>query len=230
LIDAVYPDEAELLYTYDGAGQLQNVARKEYAATTTSPVITNIECAPTGAVSKIQYANGITTTKTYKVHEQYRLDRIFTNGPQSTTTPRIIQDLPYAFDPNGNITKIVDASQTSSAKTMNYAYVRDNPLKLTDNSGKCIEDLCIGETIATVSLLAIYAPEITSYAESLTTNWGVIGTSQAIDDAKNGHYGWAAVGFLTTVKYLNLQVDIYQHLMVVSKIVAQPMQFNMPLK
>jgi len=52
--------------------------------------------------------------------------------------------------------------------------------------------------IIAVGTLAMYAPQITSYAQSLLVPLGQFGLNQATEDAKQGHYGWAAFGFATT--------------------------------
>ncbi len=79
-----------------------------------------------------------------------------------------------------------------------YSYGRNNPVIHKDPSGKCFEDLCIGEAILATSLLAQYSPQLLSFVQSLTTPVGQIGISQALDDAKSNRYGWAVFGALTS--------------------------------
>ncbi len=72
-----------------------------------------------------------------------------------------------------------------------YTYAENNPIVKSDPSGKC--PICI----VGIGALAMYAPQITSFAQSLLTPMGQYGLSQAVQEAKQGNYGWAAFGFAT---------------------------------
>ncbi len=108
------PDFSQVQYLYNSAGLLNAVNRKE-STTSWTPVVSSIDYAPTGARTLTAYANGKTTTNTYDASELYRLRT-------RVTTPGNLQNLTYAYDPNGNVMQIVDASTTLSAKTTMYAY------------------------------------------------------------------------------------------------------------
>jgi RHS repeat-associated protein len=67
-----YPDSAQVRYTYNGSGLLNQVERKEGGGSFTN-VISNIDYSPTGVPTTISYANGTTTTNTYDIANLYRL-------------------------------------------------------------------------------------------------------------------------------------------------------------
>ena len=108
------PDGSQVQYVYNSTGFLNGVNRKESTSSFT-PVVSNIDYAPTGKRTVTLYANGKTTTNTYDDSELYRLRT-------KVTTPGNLQNLTYSYDPNGNVTQIVDASSTLSAKTTAYVY------------------------------------------------------------------------------------------------------------
>jgi RHS repeat-associated protein len=110
------PDSSQVQYVYNNAGQLNQVNRKENAGGYVA-VVSNIDYAPTERRTVIVNANGTTTTNTYDAGELYRLRTKITSTPSGNQ-----QNLTYTYDPNGNVTQIVDASSTQSAKTTIYAY------------------------------------------------------------------------------------------------------------
>ena len=77
-----------------------------------------------GRPTAINHANGVDSTLTYDATELYEL----TN---KTTTDGVtdFQDLLYTYDDVGNITQIVDASDTTTAKTQTFTY--DDLYRLT---------------------------------------------------------------------------------------------------
>ena len=72
-----------------------------------------------------------------------------------------------------------------------YSYASNNPIIKSDPSGNC--PFCI----VGVGMLAMYAPQIINYAQSLATPIGQFGINQATQDFKQGNYGWAVFGFAT---------------------------------
>ncbi len=88
---------------------------------------------------------------------------------------------------------LLDPQQMNS-----YVYVRNNPAIYTDPTGKCIEDACIGESILGISYLAMaYAPQIMSFAQSLSTPLGQMGIDFARSNYQQGNYKMAAFGAVT---------------------------------
>jgi RHS repeat-associated protein len=74
-----------------------------------------------------------------------------------------------------------------------YAYARNNPLVYRDSDGNFIQFAVAAVFMA----FATYAPQITSFLQSLTTSIGQIGLIQANQDAQKGNYGIAMFGAIT---------------------------------
>ncbi|MCU0660174.1 MAG: putative toxin [Candidatus Pacebacteria bacterium] len=121
----VYPDMSEIRYTYNTAGLLESVDRREPSARTFTALITNFDYSPTDQVQTQNDANGVTTMNTYAASALYRLTNRLT-----TNSTRHVQDFAYVYDPVGNITELDDASDTDTAKTATYSY--DALYRLTD--------------------------------------------------------------------------------------------------
>src|SRR5258706_12696862 len=57
-------------------------------------------------------------------------------------------------------------------QTLNrYSYVTNNPLRYTDPSGHCIEDLCIGELILASTYIYVELPTINNYVSGALLSW-----------------------------------------------------------
>lgn len=112
-----YPDSAEVKYTWNTAGLLEKIERKESGGSYTD-VVSDFDYAPNEKLILQSDANGVTTTNTYDATALYRLTNRLT---QKSGGPKL-QDLNYTYDNNGNITQIVDASNTDSSKTVAYVY------------------------------------------------------------------------------------------------------------
>ncbi len=113
----LYPDGVSVANNYNVAGLLDSI----------SPYVTNLDYSPLGQVAQINYGNNASTTNSYDAAKLYRLVNKMTKV--GTTT---LQYLTYTYDPVGNITKIVDTSPTSLAKTVDYSY--DDVYRLTSAS------------------------------------------------------------------------------------------------
>ena len=98
---------------------------------------------------------------------------------------------PIFWNLNGTLLK--DPQQQNS-----YSYSRGNPITMKDPSGKCLEDLCVGEVMLAGMLLSTYAPQISSFAQGLLTPLGQYSLGEAHTDLKNGHYLVGVAGVLTS--------------------------------
>ncbi len=112
-----YPDNAQVRYTFNTAGLLNQIERKENAGSFTN-VISNIDYSPMNQVAVINYANGTTTTNTYNASQMYRLSNKFTTNGNGIS----LQNIVYTYDMDNNIIQIIDTSNTSATKNVVYAY------------------------------------------------------------------------------------------------------------
>ncbi len=108
----------QVKYLYNTAGQLEQVQRKESTDAGFINVVTNFNYSPMEQLTTTSYANGATTTNTYDSTKLYRMTAKVTTIAGSSHA----QDLAYTYDANGNITRTIDASATSTSKIGNYVY------------------------------------------------------------------------------------------------------------
>ena len=83
-----YPDSAQVRYTYNTAGLLEKIERKESGGSFTD-VVSNFDYSPMDQVVTQADANGTTTTNTYDATNLYRLTNKKTNGFSSNNNPVI---------------------------------------------------------------------------------------------------------------------------------------------
>lgn len=102
-----HPDGLKVSYNYDAAGLPDTIP----------PYITSIDYSPLGQPKRVAFGNGVVTTNTYDATKLYRLTNKKTISGATT-----LQDLTYTYSAAGDVTKIVDASQTNTAKTADYTY------------------------------------------------------------------------------------------------------------
>lgn len=120
-----YPDSSQVQYTYNTAGLLEKVQAKESGGSYTD-VVSNFDYSPMNQISSEVFVNGVTTANTYDSTNLYRLTNRTTTKTSSGTKH---QDLSFTYDNVGNITQIIDTSNTNSAKAANYGY--DDLYRLT---------------------------------------------------------------------------------------------------
>ncbi len=73
-----YPDDAEVKYTYNNAGQPEKVEKKESGESIFSGVVDDFDYGPHGKVTFKSFSNGTESTYTYDTEELYRLQNILT--------------------------------------------------------------------------------------------------------------------------------------------------------
>lgn len=129
ITEVVYPDGNDVKYGLDAMGRVQSITNKVPGGSVFSPIINNIEYAPTGQVSVRSYANGLSTFYTYDPASTYRLSNILTGTSTSSgLNAAAIQNINYSYDPVGNITQILDTSTTTASKLALFTYDELNRL------------------------------------------------------------------------------------------------------
>ncbi len=117
-----YPDSAQVRYTYNTAGLLDKVERKESGGSF-SDVVSNIDYSPMEQVATVAYVNGQTTTNTYDDTHSYRLENKYTsalplnNAPVISLTGAQLIDKNVGdtwTDPGYSATDVEDGSLTGS--------------------------------------------------------------------------------------------------------------------
>jgi RHS repeat-associated protein len=111
------PDKSTYRPIYNEANLLDKVEVNLRGAATATPFVTNIDYNAKGQRTFIHYANGAATTYGYD-DQTFRLIQLKTmrapgqNGldAQIFKSAATVQDLRYAYDPAGNITRIEDAA------------------------------------------------------------------------------------------------------------------------
>lgn len=111
-LSETYPSGLVIDYSYDSAGQLTAVTRGGVA------VVSGLAYTPAGQLATITFANGVTTTDTFDPAQLWRLTHRLTTRADNTK----LQDLSYSYDAVGNITQIIDASDTLLAREVSYSY------------------------------------------------------------------------------------------------------------
>lgn len=114
-----HPNSSYTEYEYNTRGLVDNIL---YNGTSLVTADYGVHGRPTN----FSHSNGATSTLTYDANELYEL-----TGKTTTSAGVDIQDLSYSYDDVGNITQIVDASATDTAKTQTFTY--DNLYRLTQS-------------------------------------------------------------------------------------------------
>ncbi len=115
----VYPDATAIDYSYNSAHQLSKVSTtgKVYADQFTYTVL--------GQLSNMRLGEKVVVTNTHDPNQLYRL----TSRVSTLNNVTDLQNLGYTYDPVGNLTQLVDASGSETAKTVGYQY--DDLYRLT---------------------------------------------------------------------------------------------------
>lgn len=77
-----YPDNSQVAYSHNGAGQLEGISQKEGTGSFT-PIVSDFDYAPTGKVSYKELGNGVSSTYTFDATKLYRLTNILTVATSS---------------------------------------------------------------------------------------------------------------------------------------------------
>ncbi|PIT90164.1 MAG: hypothetical protein COU22_03725, partial [Candidatus Komeilibacteria bacterium CG10_big_fil_rev_8_21_14_0_10_41_13] len=125
-----YPDNFKVYYTYHDSFLPRDlrIAEADENIVTSRSLIDSVSYSPLKQMSEIDYHNGTVVNNTYNPDQAYRL----THKSTINQLNEVLQDLSYSYDNVGNITNLIDQSQTLLAKTTDYEY--DNLYRLTSVS------------------------------------------------------------------------------------------------
>jgi len=116
ITNIIYPDSSEVAYSYNAAGQIEDVQHKPSGGSFAS-IISNIDYAPTGGITVEAYANGVMTTNTYDGAALYRLqNKLTTDGITN------FQDISYEYNDGGSIRYLHNYSGTGAYQEAAYTY------------------------------------------------------------------------------------------------------------
>lgn len=121
LVTVENPDRSAVKNDYGLSGQVVKVWQKENGETEFHPVVNKIVYAPSGAVAVMEQANGAVLTNTYDEHKAYRLINK-TTLLNSVRSSQVLQRYDYTYDSLNNIVQVVDTSDVSTRKTVQYSY------------------------------------------------------------------------------------------------------------
>jgi RHS repeat-associated protein len=139
-----YPDSAETRYSFNGAGLLERIERRENGGNFVN-VVSRFDYAPAGQVSFKEFGNGVTTRYTYDPTKLYRLTNLLTASPVSGSSGAVTSTFypdPGTAGPTGSATleratnfigEQVWSSLRAGAGT--YASSTDNPNRLAGMKG-----------------------------------------------------------------------------------------------
>ena len=118
LISIINPDNSETKYEYNNGGVIEKILYRKDQTSNFSEIISDIDYSPNGQMSDLYFNNGAITHNTYDPNNLYRLSTKTTivSGKDN------LQNLNYSYDNVGNITQIVDSSDTNTNKTINFTY------------------------------------------------------------------------------------------------------------
>ncbi|QQR84171.1 hypothetical protein IPJ72_03215 [Candidatus Peregrinibacteria bacterium] len=134
-----YPYNQVVRYQFSSAG-LSNGATFQNDTNPVETLAQNLTYSPLGQMETMTYGNGLTFTNSYDPTKRMRLERKLLQSPTTSTT---LQDITYAYDEVGNITRLNDVTLMGVGKNVAYTYDDLHRLlspQATDNGGTQLYD------------------------------------------------------------------------------------------
>lgn len=113
--EITYPNNWVVNYGFNSIGQVDEVTLDKGSGPVT--LVDNIEYNQNGQMTHFERANGVATDYVYDPLQNFRL-----TSATSTVDTTDLQAISYTYDDVGNITQLVDSSDTDLAKTVSYEY------------------------------------------------------------------------------------------------------------
>jgi len=190
----VYPDNSQVAYSFDAAGLPQTVRQKASGGSFTD-VVSEMNYAPSGAISYKLFGNNTATTYTYDPNELYRVKRILTvqlggmGGSLEELTLESIEELlkdgkNSVSDDHGisvgEVAGVTDMSTTSEAGE------NATILEITNDSNATSTESDLLETIiSTTTEESDVTTETQTTTPEIVTN-ELATTTEAVIDVKSG--------------------------------------------
>ena len=104
-------------YNYDSQGRVNQLTASyqgpEQTSATTYPIVDSIDYMPFGDIAQVDFGNSVQWLQTYDLN--YRLDTVQVVSPAGTEL-----HWDYQYDPNGNITDVLDLLDILGTRTFDY--------------------------------------------------------------------------------------------------------------
>ena len=113
LLTETTPDGSVTSKTYNRRGLLETVKEKHPSSKQELSIINSIDYNAYQQRTQIIYGNGVTTTHTYEATTQHLMainSKRSPRGKNGKSRSTVVQDITYAYDPVGNITRSRDAT------------------------------------------------------------------------------------------------------------------------
>lgn len=107
-----YPDNSQVAYSHNTAGQLEAISQKEGTGSFV-PIVSDFDYAPTGKVSYKALGNGVSSTYTFDATKLYRLTNILTVATSSGESLLGGGGLGFASDPYESLAQASEETYVS---------------------------------------------------------------------------------------------------------------------
>jgi YD repeat-containing protein len=158
-INITKPDNSVIAHSYNKAGLLESVQARLRDSTSWTDFVRDINYNEKGQRTEIYFGNNSKTKYEYD-EKTFRLTRLLTTRNSGRD---ILQDLNYAYDPVGNITRVEDDAQQTFyfdnaviAPTGTYTY--DALYRLTEATGRELKGLAMPTNTDFVNNIALPNP------------------------------------------------------------------------
>ena len=116
VVSIIYPDNSAVNYSYNSAGLLEKIQRKESGGSLVG-VVSNFDYSPMDQVVTEVNQNGTTLTNVYDETKLYRLTKKTVQNPSG-----VVETTKYTYDSLGNILTLEKSPGPQTSKLATYAY------------------------------------------------------------------------------------------------------------
>jgi RHS repeat-associated protein len=171
-LSIIHNDVSTIGYDYNSAGQVTGVWWQETGGPVT--LLSAILYSPHGQIAYMESGSGASTTNTYNANALYRLTNKLTKRNATK-----FQDLSYTYSPAGDITELVDNSDTLTKKSLAFSYDDLHRLTVASSTGAVASTTNYRQTYA-------YSPTGNITYKSDQGSYAYAGTGYANPQAATG--------------------------------------------